>query len=236
MGSDKGIRPAFRPVFQQTVRQIFKPASRPAFSQVLGRASQQASSPLRWVRQWVRQWVRLRSGWFALALALVLWSSLGGGALAQLTGPPPGLGDSGLDAVPDRLQVGQQLYLENCATCHLGIPVALLPLESWRYILQDASHYGTRINPPQGPSQRSIWQYMQAFARGKSNREERTPYRLKDSQYFKALHPKVTLPRPLALDSCITCHPGIPQGNWRQLNVAALGKAAALGKVADQAG
>lgn len=169
-------------------------------------------------------------------LLLLLWSTLTGWGLAQahpapsaiatdlqpprsdLRAPTFPLGDSGLDFVPPRLRTGQQLYQENCATCHFPVPVALLPSESWRFILQDASHYGSQIRPPQGPILQTIWQYVQTFSRPKSPREERLPYRLAESQYFKALHPQIPLPRPLNLGSCVTCHPGIPQGNFRQLS------------------
>jgi hypothetical protein len=48
--------------------------------------------------------------------------------------------------------------------------------------------------------------------------DEVTPYRLKDSRYFKALHPGVNLPRPVQIGSCVTCHPGAGEYNFRSLS------------------
>lgn len=176
---------------------------------------------------------RDRSRRFALGLVAVMTavSLLLGWGLAQLAQATPSVTQPGVlaqaskvqgsephrtvDYVPEGFRLGQRLYLENCATCHVGVPPQILPSEAWRNIIQDASHYGTEIRPPQDPSLGMIWAYLRAFSRQKSNGEDRVPYRLGRSRYFKALHPDVTLPKDLSLDSCASCHRAAQQFSFR---------------------
>ena len=48
--------------------------------------------------------------------------------------------------------------------------------------------------------------------------EETTPYRLKDSRYFKALHPGVKLPTPINMGSCVSCHFNADKYGFRSLS------------------
>ncbi len=122
-----------------------------------------------------------------------------------------------VDRVPPRFQLGQQLYLENCATCHIGVPPQLLPTQTWQQLLQDAQHYGMVIQPPVDPSRLLIWNYLQAFSRPLTIKEEQIPYRLDRSRYFKALHPRGEFSQPINLKGCVTCHPAAPEFNFRKL-------------------
>ena len=163
-----------------------------------------------------------------LILLLVLtWCACLGLGLAQAiatptTWPPvvitaaaPEVGT--VDVIPDRYKIGQDIYLQNCATCHIGIPPAVLPTETWKNLLQDAQHYGATLKPLVDPNRFLVWNYLKTFSRQRSPEEERIPYRIADSRYFRALHPQVKLPRKLALESCVTCHPGASRFNFRQL-------------------
>ena len=120
-----------------------------------------------------------------------------------------------VDYVPQRYQLGQRFYLENCATCHVGVPPQLLPSEAWRNLIQDSSHYGVEIRTPQDPSLGIIWAYLREFSRQKSSREERVPYRLARSRYFKALHPEIPFPQGVSLEGCATCHRAAQQFSFR---------------------
>lgn len=123
---------------------------------------------------------------------------------------------STVDPVSARYQLGQELYLENCAGCHIALPPAVLPTQTWKEILQDSQHYGTQIPPLIDPPRLLVWNYLQKFSRSQA-KEEETPYRLDDSRYFKALHPKVKLARPIQITSCVSCHPSAAQYNFRNL-------------------
>ena len=121
-----------------------------------------------------------------------------------------------VDRIPERYQLGQQLYLENCATCHIGLPPQVLPTETWRRLLQDPQHYGQTLKLLVDPPRLLVWNYLQTYSRPQAKDEE-LPYRAATSRYFKALHPRVKLPQPANISSCATCHPGASQYNFRKL-------------------
>lgn len=163
-----------------------------------------------------------------LFLLLLLWSVILGIGLAQaqtsappatiaqaITPDPAGL----VDRVAAEHQLGQELYLENCATCHVGLPPAVLPTESWREILTKPYHYGANITPLTQPSLQIEWNYVSFYSRP-LREDEDIPFRLKSSRYFKVLHPKVDFPEPVTVRSCVTCHPAAAQFNYRSLTPA----------------
>ncbi|AKG24567.1 cytochrome c [Calothrix sp. 336/3] len=122
-----------------------------------------------------------------------------------------------VDIVPSQYQLGQELYLENCASCHVALPPAVLPTQTWKEILTDTQHYGVTLKPLLDPGRILIWKYILQFSRPLM-KDEQTPYRLGSSRYFKALHPKINIPRPVQLGTCITCHPGVGEYNYRKLS------------------
>lgn len=122
-----------------------------------------------------------------------------------------------VDVVPAQHQLGQELYLENCATCHIGLPPAVLPTQTWRNLLQDSQHYGVQIKPLVDPQRILVWRYLQTFSRSQ-RQDEDTAYRVTNSRYFKALHPGVKLPQPTQISSCVSCHPNATDFNFRSLS------------------
>ncbi len=174
-----------------------------------------------------------------LLLLLLLWSLCLGWGLAQATeprsnatpvsgtttqpstpsatapaAPPATIGT--VDVVPKGLKLGEDLYLATCATCHVGLPPEIMPTETWRQLLQDSQHYGAQLQPLVDPNLQIVWQYVRAFSRPQGADED-IPYRIYQSRYFKALHPKVKLPTRVGLSSCISCHPGADKYNFRSL-------------------
>lgn len=125
-----------------------------------------------------------------------------------------------VDVVPERFQLGQQLYLEHCASCHLGIPPAVMPTQTWQTLLQDPQHYGVTIDLPTNLDRTLIWNYLRTYSRPTA-KDEAVPYRLRESRYLKALHPKLDLPRNIGVGTCISCHPSAQQFNFRKLTPAA---------------
>ncbi|HEY9850357.1 MAG TPA: diheme cytochrome C [Leptolyngbyaceae cyanobacterium] len=123
-----------------------------------------------------------------------------------------------VDIVPQRYQLGQELYLKNCASCHIGVPPATLPTETWLDIIQDSQHYGKELKPLVDPERLLVWEYLRTFSRARSPEEERTPYRVIQSRYFRALHPQVKLSPSLALGSCVSCHPRVTEYDFRTLS------------------
>lgn len=145
----------------------------------------------------------------SLALGVPVQSNLVAQATPEETGT--------VDPVTPRYQLGKELYLENCASCHVGLPPEILPSETWRrLLLEPEQHYGQQLKPIIGPSLRLMWDYLQTYSRPEEPKRP-TPYRISESRYFKALHPRVKLPQPLNPGSCVTCHPGASQYNYRRL-------------------
>lgn len=166
-----------------------------------------------------RQIVKGRS--LLLPLMLLCWSLTLGWGLAHATtplasaiSPTPTIGT--VDAVPQQFQLGQQVYLENCATCHFAPPPAALTTQSWAYILQNSQHYGVQITLLQDPTRLILWNYLRNYSRP-AIQGETLPTRFEASRPFKALHPRVDLPSPVSFGSCITCHPAALDFNFRSL-------------------
>lgn len=177
-----------------------------------------------------------------LLLLLLLWSICLGVGLAQATEPisfkaiaqtvpsrptstpvseattndvnPEAIGT--VDVVPERFRFGQKLYLENCATCHVGLPPAVMPSQTWQQLIQDSEHYGATIQPLRSPEIQILWQYLREYSRPLAAGEA-IPYRIQQSHLFKALHPRVELTEKVTLNGCISCHPGAGAYDFRRL-------------------
>jgi hypothetical protein len=121
-----------------------------------------------------------------------------------------------VDPVPQSYTLGQELYLQNCASCHIAVPPAVLPTETWRDLLQDQQHYGTQVPRLMSPAILIVWNYLRTFSRPKLP-DEAPPYRVGVSRYFKALHPRVKFSQPVQLATCISCHSNASQYNFRKL-------------------
>lgn len=161
-----------------------------------------------------------------LFLLLLVWSiclgwglSLIGGAtvkpdiVAQATPAESGT----VEEIPARYKLGKELYLENCASCHVALPPEVLPTETWRrLLLEPEQHYGQQLKPLIGPTLLVMWEYLQTFSRSQAQKEQ-LPYRVSESRFFKALHPRVKFTEKVSLGSCVSCHPGVGQSNYRSL-------------------
>jgi hypothetical protein len=121
-----------------------------------------------------------------------------------------------VDVVPAQYKLGQELYLENCSSCHIALPPAVFPTQTWQNLLEDSQHYGVQIKPLGKIQHLLVSKYLFTFSRVQLQ-EETTPYRLKDSRYFRALHPGVKLPDPINIGSCVSCHIGADKYDFRSL-------------------
>ena len=119
-----------------------------------------------------------------------------------------------VDPVAPEHQAGRSRYLSQCSTCHLPVPAAVLPQETWYALITDAAHYGVSL-PPMGQfDQQLMWNYLRTYSR--ANWGSRIPaFRIADSVYFTALHPDITFEQPVRLSSCASCHIQADVGNFR---------------------
>ncbi len=155
-----------------------------------------------------------------LIVVILAWSLAMGWLLSLATSahsatPTSEIGT--VDVVPAQYQLGKQLYLDNCSTCHIAVPPEVLPSQTWRNLLQDSQHYGVQLTPLIDPPRMLVWRYLSTFSRTQ-RQDEPIPYRVNSSRYFKALHPQVDLPRPVELSSCVSCHPSARDFNFRRLS------------------
>ena len=156
-----------------------------------------------------------------LGLILVLiiaWSLVLGGAIAIALNPRSSTSDlKSVDPGIGKYKVGEELYLENCSGCHIPIPPAVLPSETWEKILENPdNHYGVKVEGLIRLTQVLIWEYVSRYSRPLSKNEGRPNY-ISQSRYFKALHPKVALPDPTTHRSCVECHPNAIKFDYRTL-------------------
>ncbi|WP_322744387.1 cytochrome C [Coleofasciculus sp. LEGE 07092] len=161
-----------------------------------------------------------------LLMLLMVWSILLGWGMALALnaaekpnviaqGTPVALGT--VDYVPERYQTGLKLYLENCGSCHVALPPEVMPTDTWRtLLLEPEQHYGQQLKQISRPFIFIVWDYLRAFSRPLVQ-EEQTPFRLTQSPYFKALHPRVELPRTVNATSCVSCHQNARDYDYRTL-------------------
>ncbi|WP_026795526.1 MULTISPECIES: hypothetical protein [Planktothrix] len=122
-----------------------------------------------------------------------------------------------VDSIQPGYELGHELYLNTCSSCHIAIPPQVFPTQTWQQVIQDPEHYGATLQPLEGPSLLLMWKYLQTYSRPIALKDETIPYRFNRSRYFKALHPRVDLSQPLTVNSCISCHPGASQFDFRSL-------------------
>jgi hypothetical protein len=116
----------------------------------------------------------------------------------------------------DRLT--KDVYLEKCATCHTPIPAEVLPTATWQRILENPSdHYGISLPKLNRINTLLLWKYLRTYSRPLI-KDEQIPEYMRNSRYFKALHPQVNLPETINHQSCLVCHPGAKKLDYRTLN------------------
>jgi Dihaem cytochrome c len=162
---------------------------------------------------------RLKRQLLIVMLVIFAWSVamgwiLGLATSAHAANPADSIGT--VDVVPAQYQLGEQLYLENCSSCHIALPAAVFPSQTWQNLLQDSQHYGAQIQSLGKIQYLLVSKYLYTFSRVQLQGET-TPYRLKDSRYFRALHPGVKLPNPVNMGSCVSCHLGADKYDFRSL-------------------
>ncbi|MEO0374557.1 MAG: diheme cytochrome C [Cyanobacteria bacterium P01_A01_bin.17] len=158
---------------------------------------------------------------WVLALILILWSGLAGWGLTQAQNAAAqnlvAQAEVGtVDAVPQSLQLAQEVYLEQCSSCHVALPAETFPSQTWQQLLVDQNHYGVTLPRLINPELGLTWKYLQAYSRPQSP-DDQIPFRFRQSKTFRILHPRVDFPEPVTVDTCASCHPAASQFNFRQL-------------------
>jgi hypothetical protein len=93
-----------------------------------------------------------------------------------------------------------------------------MPIETWKQLLEKPDkHYGTQLTEMIRLTQLLIWEYLSTFSRPLLP-DEPVPFYVEQSRYFKALHPRVELPKPTTTKSCLICHPQAANFDYRTLS------------------
>ncbi|MEM1425413.1 MAG: hypothetical protein AAGF75_02505 [Cyanobacteria bacterium P01_H01_bin.130] len=132
--------------------------------------------------------------------------------------PPPDPNGT-VDPVTSSYWLGRDLYREACGTCHVAVPPAVLPIQTWKELLTSEQHYGKTIEPPPRGTVSVIWKYIRDYSRTLRENDP-IPYRLDKSRFFRSLHPGVDFPEPVRVNQCATCHVRAEFYNFRLFNDA----------------
>ncbi|WP_299412463.1 hypothetical protein [Acaryochloris sp. IP29b_bin.148] len=124
-----------------------------------------------------------------------------------------------VDPVPPQLKQGEQLYRQRCGTCHVALPPQVLPSQTWQTLLPETNHYGVRLPEFRNPELTQTWEYLSFFSRPmKEDGLRPVPYRVQRSLFFKVLHPGVEFTESVTPETCVQCHPGVSNLDFRQLS------------------
>ncbi len=121
-----------------------------------------------------------------------------------------------VDPIAPQLEASYRIYLNECATCHVALPPAVLPTQTWQTLVIDPAHYGLTLTDITAFEKQLIVNYLQAYSRAHHSSDP-LPFKLTDSDYFHALHPKIALPQPLTLRTCTSCHLSAAAQNYRDI-------------------
>ncbi|MFE4105462.1 cytochrome C [Almyronema epifaneia] len=122
-----------------------------------------------------------------------------------------------VDPLRPEYEVAQQIYLESCGTCHLAVPPAVLPTQTWYQLLNDVRHYSTELPPIPRFDAQLIARYLRFYSRPYYEGED-LPFQVSSSRFFTALHPQIAFDQPPTLRSCVACHPQAADFDFRSVS------------------
>jgi mono/diheme cytochrome c family protein len=111
-------------------------------------------------------------------------------------------------------------YRQECAVCHIAYPPGMLPVDSWRRILNNLDHhFGTNASLDQA-SVKQLESWLTAHAANAGRAASAPPEdRITRSRWFMATHDEVPastsrLPAVKSASNCAACHTRADQGNF----------------------
>ena len=156
--------------------------------------------------------------YLVISLIILLWCMSVGWAFNRALGASPSHTLAQLSPNRPTDKAGKELYEKTCAGCHIPIPAEVLPTETWQQLLENPQkHYGTSVPNMIRLTQVLIWDYLKTNSRPILLKGSPIPYYVEQSQYFTILHPRVEFKEPITTQSCVLCHTGIKDFNYRRL-------------------
>jgi hypothetical protein len=109
-------------------------------------------------------------------------------------------------------------WQEECGSCHIAYPPALLPADSWRRIMASLDdHFGTDASLD-APRAQAIESFLVANAR-RSRGSASAPLRITETAWFRGEHREIPAarwrsPEVRTASNCGACHAGAAQGSF----------------------
>lgn len=130
-------------------------------------------------------------------------------------------------AADHRYPVDNATYRQECGSCHVAYPPALLGAGSWREIMRGLDrHFGTDASVSE-PARAQITAYLEAGA-GRSRAESPT-LRISEMAWFRKEHREVSAatwksPAVKSAANCGACHRQAEQGEFSERSLVVSGR------------
>lgn len=144
---------------------------------------------------------------------------------------------------PGVAPVTNNLYAEECGSCHFAYPPGLLPAQSWHKIMNQLDdHFGDNAELG-GDTKQQLLSYLTNNSADKVNNRrsrkimrtlsmESAPMRITELPYFKHEHDEIparvikTNDKIASLSHCDTCHQNAKAGSFNesQINIPGIGR------------
>ena len=119
------------------------------------------------------------------------------------------------------------IYTQECASCHLAYPPALLPRTSWQKITGSLNkHFGVDASLDASSQQKISQWLMNNAATGKRNSQEPPNDRITQSEWFLRKHNRHEVaaeiwkrPAVGSPSNCNACHTKATQGDFEEDNI-----------------
>lgn len=129
-----------------------------------------------------------------------------------------------------------QLYITECAACHMAYQVEFLPKRSWKkMMLTLEDHFGTDASLDQNESTQIEAYLLRHASDAKKSygefaeisegiRDDETPLRISETRYFKKEHRKIKKhlieqKEVKSIANCIACHTKADKGDYSERNI-----------------
>ncbi len=115
-----------------------------------------------------------------------------------------------------------QIYVQECASCHVAYPAGMLPAASWRRLMSGLDkHFGTNATLDE-QDLRFISQWLMTHADTRNTTSPPVPQdRITRTDWFVREHRHIEpttwrLPSVRSASNCIACHTAADQGSFRE--------------------
>lgn len=123
-----------------------------------------------------------------------------------------------------RFAATNPVWQEECGTCHIAYPPALLPVESWRAIMAQLDrHFGVDAGVD-APTAKTITAFLEANAGRDRRRSSTGLLRITETRWFVREHDEVPArvwkgPAVKSAANCEACHTHAAQGDFSEHTV-----------------